>query len=380
MIFSKNISLQSYGFLLGSMLLMVACSSIIELDTPNAEGRISIYGQLTNSPLHFQPVQVMITSTDIRRPVMPFAEANVSIIEEQGATHEYQYNQEKERYIPIEPFHGVPGRTYQLIVVANDQHYVSSPQTIPVTNGQDSSFLRFDSETFITNAGASVLQYKAKVFTHTILPETEKLYLKWEVEQVHVQTELSLPKHVFPFSSPRNCYIIEPALSDNILLFDGAENDALEIPEMELFEMQLDQTLDTAGGFGIYQYSITQEALEYWKKIDLVSNRVGSIFEVPPAAVQGNLSNPEDPSEEVLGFFEVSKVDTTGVFIVAEDLPIFIGLAGPMISCDYPQNYLDGVPFQCTPCLTTHLGVPEACYDCLTLSNSTLKRPAYLPE
>lgn len=322
----------------------------------------------------------MITSSDIRRPVKPFTEATVSIIEEQGDTHDYQYNEELERYVPMTPYHGIPGRTYQLVVLANGQRYVSSPQTIPLTNGHDSSFLKFDTETVITNAGATVTQYKAKVFTNTILPESEELYLKWEVEQVHVQTELSLPKHVFPFSSPRNCYIIESVLSDNVLLFDGSENQASEISERQLFEMQIDQTLDTAGGFGVYQYSITKEAVDYWKKIDLVSNRVGSIFEVPPAAVQGNLSNAEDPSEEVLGFFEVSKVDTTGIFIVAEDLPIFVGLAGITIDCDYPQNYLDGVPFQCLPCLTTHLGVPEACYNCLSLPNSTLNRPTYLPE
>ncbi len=145
-----------------------------------------------------------------------------------------------------------------------------------------------------------------------------------------------------------------------------------------MIETLLNQNLDTAGGFGIIQHSMTQEALAYWKKVDQVANRVGSLFEVPPAPIPGNISNLTAEDQQVLGFFEVSKVDTSGVFIVAEDIPVFLGNAGVTINCQYAQEYLAGVPFQCFTCLQTHLGVPEACYNCLSLPDATLERPTYL--
>lgn len=53
------------------------------------------------------------------------------------------------------------------------------------------------------------------------------------------------------------------------------------------------------------------ETFEYWEKVAEVVGSTGSLFDAPPAAIPGNIFNPEDQDEVVLGYFEVTNNQTT---------------------------------------------------------------------
>lgn len=58
------------------------------------------------------------------------------------------------------------------------------------------------------------------------------------------------------------------------------------------------------------QKSLTKENYFYWKEIDGQINNSGGIFDTPPANIQGNIYNVNDPKDQVLGFFAASGVFT----------------------------------------------------------------------
>ena len=118
--------------------------------------------------------------------------------------------------------------------------------------------------------------------------------------------------------------------------------------------------IDPRFAFG-YNYSVVlntmdEAAYEYWKLVDEISNTQGSIFDRPAAPVPGNFRNINDPEEEVLGYFEVVRSDTTRIRVRAEDVPFFVTVPCPISERDRE---------------------PAWCTACLLLENSTSTRPYY---
>ena len=74
--------------------------------------------------------------------------------------------------------------------------------------------------------------------------------------------------------------------------------------------------------FSVKQLSINREAYEYWEKIKIVINNQGSLFDIPPAPVFGNIANVEDRNEIVLGYFEVAKTKVTRINTTRADGPL----------------------------------------------------------
>jgi hypothetical protein len=58
--------------------------------------------------------------------------------------------------------------------------------------------------------------------------------------------------------------------------------------------------------FTVYQKVISQEAYDYWERIEIVASQSGDLFDQPPVTVEGNIFEKENPENFVLGYFEVS--------------------------------------------------------------------------
>jgi hypothetical protein len=58
----------------------------------------------------------------------------------------------------------------------------------------------------------------------------------------------------------------------------------------------------------ILQYALTAEAYEFWRLLQQQQSSVGSIFDPPPARINGNLFSTTNPEEQVTGYFSVSAI------------------------------------------------------------------------
>lgn len=360
-------------------ILCQTCVSIYDFDAEVTANEIVIFGKLTNSSIYDQAITVRRTS--LRTTVgLSIEDAQVEVLDNLGNVYPYLFSEEEERFLPAVPFTGVPGVSYQARVIIGGKTYISTMQRMPTVGAQDSTYFQFLSKPAIGGAGIEFDQLYMQVLTDSRLDASEdNIYMKWDIEQVYIQTEMQLPAASFPFYSPRNCWIYDEFAAPSALLFDGDLVNSQLVQGQLVAEVVLDNSFKTLRGYGVIQSSFTREALDYWRRVDQISNRVGSIFEIPPAPIPGNFSSIEDTEDKPLGFFEVSKVDTTGTFVTAGDIPVFLGLNGDFINCSFAEGQFSGIPFNCFSCLEAR-GIPEGCYNCLSLPNSSLRSPSFLDD
>jgi hypothetical protein len=65
----------------------------------------------------------------------------------------------------------------------------------------------------------------------------------------------------------------------------------------------------------VTQYSIDEQEYDYWSKIRNITEEVGSLYDITPTSVPGNIYCIDDPAETVLGYFSVSSVCSKRIFI-----------------------------------------------------------------
>jgi len=65
----------------------------------------------------------------------------------------------------------------------------------------------------------------------------------------------------------------------------------------------------------VLQYSLNDEAYDFWKRIEQQNQQSGGIYERQPDYVSGNMYNMNNQDEYVLGFFDLCPVSETRIFV-----------------------------------------------------------------
>ncbi len=73
--------------------------------------------------------------------------------------------------------------------------------------------------------------------------------------------------------------------------------------------------LDNRYSILVRQYSISEQEYNYWNRMQTMSEQTGTLYDVMPSSVQGNMNCIEDPSEKVLGFLSVSAKRTKRIYV-----------------------------------------------------------------
>jgi hypothetical protein len=347
------------------------CVEVIDFQTEESE-QLKIYGRLTNSNSHNPSISIEYSSVNLTTRT-PIEHAEVFIVDKNGTEHSFQYVADKSHYEPIYPFKGQPGQSYQLQVTINDESYISNWETMPHYLSEDYSNYEIENVSRLSSEGVEVNQNVVSIFLENQFPNSsENYYLRWDIEEVYLFTGIYLPNSLFPFYSPLQCFISRLFLPEQLLLYSSEENSLQEIPKRKVGEVLIDETFEEVHYFGIIQNSINRECYQYWKKVDEIVNRSGSIFELPPATIPGNIRE-KSTHRPILGYFEVARVDTSQFLIHRGDIPFHV----PSV-CGNRSNWEYGeVTFRCYECLSA-LGIESECLNCLELPNSTVTKPSFI--
>lgn len=71
----------------------------------------------------------------------------------------------------------------------------------------------------------------------------------------------------------------------------------------------------------VEQRAITKEAYDFWLQLKKTTESLGSLFDPLPSQVTGNITNKNDSSQPVLGYFSGGTVSKKRIYIRYEDLP-----------------------------------------------------------
>lgn len=73
----------------------------------------------------------------------------------------------------------------------------------------------------------------------------------------------------------------------------------------------------------VKQYALNEKSYNYWKEQENINESLGTLFDPQPYVIKGNLYNPDDENEIVLGFFDASSVQRKRIFISKGGYPSF---------------------------------------------------------
>lgn len=341
------------------LLFCIVCSQCLEpfdfgIEESDVEKVLVVDGVLSNS---IGPHKITLSRTQPfgLKFIDPVTNAKIIL------NNQYEYTEEDNGEYILNDVKIEIGKEYVLeITLADGKIYSSSPTQMPSVVKADSSYVKYELDIFNTLTGIERISKVINIYIDSPLPnnsEGQQTYLRWVTDGLVVFPEESCGG----LHMPKTCYIYQ-APNAQTLTLQSSEN----ITGNRLIEQQVAQKnnhmindFKALYVFSTYQYSITKESFSYWSRLQSLANQSGTVFDLPPAALHGNVRNVNDENELVLGYFDVAAVDT---------------VRARVIGADYRTNINGIVP--CSP--FNRRRWPTECCECLVLEGAGTERPEWL--
>lgn len=236
----------------------------------------------------------------------------VKIRDDEGHIYEARESSTSGTYL-TDPgsFRGVVGRVYTLSVNTNNSttthySYESLPMEMRAVPQIDSLF--FEKVTIQEKTEFSGPKEGCQIYLNTYDPKGECKYYRWEFIETW---KFHLPYIIVPNNT---CWITNN--SDNILIKNTSILTEDKITRLPLHFIS-NETDRLAVRYTILanQYSLIEDEYTYWEKLQNISEEVGSLYDITPSSIPGNIFCVEDPGEQVLGYFSVSAKTSKRIYI-----------------------------------------------------------------
>lgn len=274
------------------------------------------------------------------------SKATVSVRDQTGTVTQLIEDRPGFYFTPAD-FKGEVGYSYTLLVeTIAGESYSSFPQKIAKAPAIKDVFFEFKNtptvNPFLTNSGLDVL-------VEFDDPGDERNFYMWEIDGVFIQNT-NPELYIDPLSgnpAPKDCcsvcYRTENGIATDLL--SDIQVNGNTIVQKIAFLKDDRRRFQTEFRIEIRQFSITEDAFEFFRVLRNQLEISGSIFDPPPATIGSNIINLNDPDAPTIGYFGAFDVQYYNEFI---DLELITD----------PQ---------------TRQFVPD---DCRQLQNSTTERPA----
>lgn len=343
-----------YFVLLALIVVSTSCSEPVNLNTGEGDKLLVIYGKVTDGTAGNE-LFIGLTS-EVGAAQEPISRAEPVLVENGIPIGVYEETSPGNYRLNLNGDSARVGREYELIVtLADGRQYKSLPTIMPGLAAIDRP--RFDAsvvEVEVNQAGLEVKRNLIQLFVDTeIIDQERDFYLKWDIIETYSFQE-RIRNTPIP---PPPCFVTNNTTGQNVFLFNGEEIKVPVIRDQLLSTSEIDSRFAFDYYFSVVQTTMDKDAHDYWKLIGQISNSQGSIFDQPSAAVPGNFRNLADPEEEVLGYFEVVRSDTSRVRVRGDAIDFYVSIPCP----------------QRPPANTE----PRECVACLLIKNSTDERPYF---
>lgn len=313
------------GFLkniLGFFILLWAFSQCVEpfeeFDAQDFEDYLVVEGLITNETKAHR-ILISRTSPIDSLVFIPETEAQVHIEDEQGNRFPLS-EKEPGKYFTTPNFTGIIGQSYTLLIqTSSGRNYRSDAVTLKSCPPIDSIYAEY--RTGLINRPDGIEFY---VDSHD--PSNQTRYYRWEWEETY--------EIVVPFASifewiqgnevrPRtenvgNCWKSDTSSTILIKNTIGLANDQISRFPVRFMD-KFSQEIRTKYSILVKQYALSEEAFTFWSNLQESQTRQGSLFDIQPGIIQGNIRSLDDENEIVLGYFDASQVSTLREFFVPSD-------------------------------------------------------------
>ena len=152
------------------------------------------------------------------------------------------------------------------------------------------------------------------------------------------------------------CYVTDRLSVLNPITINGDEFTGNQFEKI-IYAQTIDHHFAFDYVFAVESESLSEGAITYFEQIGDLSNPSGDLFQKPPGKVKTNIVNMTNPSERPYGYFYVTELDTSFIFIDSIDV------GEPAEFCPTPPG--PGI---------------DICDTCEFFPNATILRPYYYPQ
>ena len=308
-----------------ALVLLMGCIDPVDIDLSSQKQHLVVEGYFTNvGKLNYVRLSY---SQPHSVPYNKFEEeAFVSVSSIEGETYFFRYDKAGYYYPEFgEMSYGVAGHTYTLNIAIGNKLYQSAPVKMNEPLPIESIHFEVDEQTYAFEGVREKQLYPGyNILIDYNDPAEEKNFLRWSFStQYEVNTQPW--NYIDPWSgqpAPKDC-CIQCFLHEKLELLKVA-NDRLtngkNVKNQAVLFLPFEKYLGVKNKLTVYQHSISKEAYEFFRILELQKNSTGTVFDSPPAEVKGNIKNSADAKEQVLGFFDVSGVGVREVTILRSEI------------------------------------------------------------
>jgi hypothetical protein len=350
-----NSSLLKFAIRIAPFIILISCISPIDFRVENRGGQLVVSGQVSSLA---DRNEIRLGRTADGRLPFPITGATIQLLDNMG--NSLLYNETEEGVYKLFGFEGTPGQTYHIQIALNDgEVYESIPEKMPEYSAPLTVSYEFVEEITTDADGANLSKRFVKLYAATSLPPAWKdRFVNWTVNEVFLLSPTDFPD---PFGSiPPPCFVAQKAEANRIALFDGNKLSTTDIKKQLICSRQVDRTFLEKHYFTTHQSFITKEAHTYWNKVNILANQTGSIFDTPPAQIIGNISNVNEPTEKVWGYFQATNETLNRIYLLPSDFPYTLLFADEVCTYSGDRKISD---------------YPTYCLNCLLYKNSSYSRP-----
>lgn len=234
-------------------------------------------------------------------------------------------------------FRGVVGRQYTLHINTNNSttnhySYESLPMEMQAVPPIDSLF--YEKVVIQEKTQFSGAKEGSQVYLNTHDPLEFCKFYRWDYTETW--------KFRLPYYVPNNiCWITNNSNEINIKSMSVLTQNRISRFPLKFISNETDR-LAVRYTILVNQYSLSESEYTYWEKLQSISEEVGSLYDITPSSIPGNIFCIEDPAEQVLGFFSVSGKTSKRIYIDEN----FLGLVNYYKECPADTIYGTGpIPF-----------------------------------
>ncbi|WP_299984251.1 DUF4249 domain-containing protein [uncultured Pontibacter sp.] len=326
------------------MVCLQACVDPLELQIEAGEPKLVVSGMVTDhNDSTLNKVTLSWTadfdSENQQVLVKRVLGAAVTLHDNQGNSMPlHERHREGVYYLAPADYQVEQGRAYALhIVLPDGREYASRPELIrpvPPIQGISYEFKQFID--VVRNSAGMLVERRSvgfEVKAQVQDPSERGNYYRWDTEGV-----FEFYTNVGDAPIPARCWSNMGSINTKVVTSDD------RLVNGRYFEQPVvvvPADIPTKYRIKIRQFSLTAGAHEFLRLFNQQQTSVGSIFDPPPARINGNLYSLTNPEEQVIGYFSASAMTEDFIVIRRQLYAPFPGLPyePPVGDCRYTFLY-----------------------------------------
>lgn len=298
-----------YIALLTGFLVISSCITQFVPETSENDTSLVVEGMITDQPGVYtvKLSKSLPLSTDENTEVLTGCTVTIS---DDNGNWTNLYETRPGTYVTNGVFRGYVGRKYKLLINTNNpdlsyNSYESLLMEMKPVPQIDSLF--YEKITTEVGLDGRPREQECQVYLNTTDPDGICKHFRWDFSETWM--------FQLPFDVPnRMCWISNNSNSIFIKNTSVLSEDRIEKWPVNYISAKTDR-LSERYSMLVNQYSLSEAEFNYWEKLKNVTENVGSLYDITPVSIPGNINCIEDPKEQVLGYFSVSAKTSKRIFI-----------------------------------------------------------------